>query len=130
VVMLTDGLLSRLSKQQFLHLLNEPMLNKVDYTTANYRVKNGEAVWLDVRLPAEFNAAHIKECEHIPLIFLRMKADSLDKFKNYIVYCDTERRSSAASYLLSERGFKTAVLINGVKDISREDLTGNSIEPA
>ncbi|HHO59461.1 MAG TPA: cyclic nucleotide-binding domain-containing protein, partial [Thiotrichales bacterium] len=128
IVMLTDGLLTRLSKQQFLELLNEPLLKKVDYTSASYKVKNGEAEWLDVRLPGEYTAAHIKGCSHIPLIFLRMKSGSLDKFKNYIVYCDTERRSSAAAYLLSERGFKTSVLINGIKDVPHDDLEGSNIE--
>jgi CRP-like cAMP-binding protein len=127
VVMLSKGVLSRLSKENFLELLNEPMVDKVDYTTAKLKTKNGEAEWLDVRLPAEFESAHIKGATHIPLIFLRMKVNTLDPLKNYILYCDTERRSSSASYLLNERGFKTSVLINGIKDASNEDLEGANI---
>ena len=127
VVMLSKGVLSRLSKENFLELLNEPMINKVDYTTAKLKTNNGEAEWLDVRLPAEYESAHIKGAAHIPLIFLRMKVGALDHLKNYILYCDTGRRSSSASYLLSERGFKTSVLINGIKDASNDDLEGSNV---
>lgn len=127
IVMLSDGTLSRLSKEDFLSLLNEPLVTKVDYTSASLRVNNGEAEWLDIRLPAEFKSAHIKSATHIPLIFLRMKVSELDPMKNYILYCDTERRSSSASYLLSERGFKTSVLLNGIKDVPTDNLEGSNI---
>jgi len=126
VVMLTQGNLSRLSKDDFLKLLNEPMIEKVDYTAASLKVKNGGAEWLDVRLPAEYASAHIKGATHMPLIFLRMKISALDPMKNYILYCDTERRSSSASYILSEKGFKTTVLSNGIKDAPNEDLEGTN----
>lgn len=127
VVMLSKGVLSRLSKEDFLELLNEPMISKVDYTSANRYVSNGESEWLDVRLPAEYESAHIKGARHMPLIFLRMKMKELDPLKNYILYCDTERRSSSASYILSEKGFITSVLINGIKDAPNEVLEGNNV---
>lgn len=127
VVMLSPGVLSRLSKQQFLELLNEPLLDKLNYAGAQAKVANGESKWLDIRMPAEFASAHLKNCEHIPLIFLRMKAESLDKDAHYILYCDTERRSSSASYILNERGFTTSVLMNGLKDVPAEDMEGSNI---
>ncbi len=127
IVMLTNGTLSRLSKEQFLELLNEPMLEKIEYNNARAIVNNGDAQWLDVRLPAEHESAHISGDINIPLIFLRMKASTLDHGKQYLVYCDTERRSSSASYLLNERGFTTAVLINGLKDIPMEDMEGTAV---
>lgn len=127
VVMLSAGVLSRLSKAQFLELLNEPMLDKLDYAIAKEKVSNGDAQWLDIRLPAEFNSAHLKSSSHIPLIFLRMKAEALDRSPHYILYCDTERRSSSASFLLNERGFTTSVLKNGLKDVPAEDLEGSNI---
>lgn len=127
IVMLTQGSLSRLSKENFLKLLNEPMIEKVDYTAAKLRVKNGEAKWLDVRLPAEFSSAHIAGAVHLPLIFLRMKMKELDPMVNYILYCDTERRSSSACYILGEKGYKTTVLFNGIKDVLTEDMEGSNI---
>jgi len=126
IVMLTKGTLSRLSKEDFLELLNEPMIDKVDYTTANLKINNGESIWLDVRLPAEYESAHIKGATHMPLIFLRMKIKELDPMVNYILYCDTERRSSSASYILSEKGFKTSILINGIKDAPNDHLEGKN----
>lgn len=126
IVMLTKGTLSRLSKEKFLSLLNEPMIDKTDYTSANLKVNNGAAVWLDVRLPAEFESTHIKGAKHLPLIFLRMKLKELDPMVNYILYCDTGRRSSSASYILSEKGYKTSVLSNGIKDVPPEALEGTS----
>ena len=43
-----------------------------------------------------------------------MKANSLDAGKKYVVYCDTGRRSSAASFLLNEKDIETFVLRDGV----------------
>ncbi|MDH5484334.1 MAG: cyclic nucleotide-binding domain-containing protein [Gammaproteobacteria bacterium] len=125
VTMLTSGMLSRLSKTDFLELLNEPMLNWVDYTQAQELVNDG-AIWLDVRLPAEHLADAIDCSEHVPLIFLRMKSDNLDSRKAYITYCDTGRRSSAAAFLLNERGFTTYVLTGGVGAVPIEARAGSS----
>jgi len=127
IIMLSNGTLSRLSKENFLQLLNEPMIDKIDYTAASMKVNNGSAEWLDVRLPAEYESAHIKGATHIPLVFLRMKLKELDEMKNYILYCDTERRSSSASYVLNEKGFKTSILSNGIKDVPNEDMEGNNL---
>lgn len=127
IVMLSKGVLSRLSKEQFLSLLNEPMLDIVDFDTAKEKVGSDNSEWLDVRLPNEFKSAHIKDATHLPLIFLRMKIDTLDKNKNHILYCDTGRRSSSASYILNERGFNTSVLKNGLKSVDVSELEGNDI---
>jgi len=121
--MLTDGILSRLSKENFIELLNEPLLDWVSFDEGKKMVDEG-AVWLDVRLPAEHQADAIKNDEHIPLIFLRMKINSLNENKQYITYCDTGRRSSAASYLLNERGFTSYILQDGVGAAPAEERTG------
>ena len=121
VTMLTDGHLMRLNKDDFNSLLNEPLLNWVDYAEGKKLVGNG-AVWFDVRLPAEHKAKHIKGSINIPLIFLRMKANSLDSNKKYVIYCDTGRRSSAASFLLNERDIESYVLRDGVDTAETEDL--------
>jgi len=127
VVMLTKGVLSRLSKDQFLELLNAPMQNIVGFTTAKAKVEAGEAQWLDIRLPAEYASAHIKGSQHLPMIFLRMKMKELDKNTHYIVYCDTGRRSSSASFILSENGYNVSVLENGLKDVDTAEMEGKDI---
>ncbi len=117
VTMLTPGHLMRLNKDDFNSLLNEPLLNWVDYAAAKKIIDEG-GLWLDVRLPAEFKAKHVKGAINIPLIFLRMKANSLDKSKPYVIYCDTGRRSSAASFLLNERDVSSYVLQDGIDSVT------------
>ena len=117
VTMLTNGHLMRLNKDDFNSLLNEPLLDWVNYDEAKKIIDEG-GLWLDVRLPAEFKAKHIKGCINIPLIFLRMKANSLDKDKKYVIYCDTGRRSSAASFLLNERDIASYVLQDGIDSVT------------
>ncbi len=121
VTMLTDGHLMRLNKDDFNSLLNEPLLNWVDYAEAKQIINDG-GLWLDVRLPDEHKAKHIKGSINIPLIFLRMKANSLDSSKKYIIYCDTGRRSSAASFLLNEKDISSYVLTDGVDSADAADI--------
>jgi len=123
ITMLTEGHLMRLNKEDFNSLLNEPLLNWVDYAEGKQLVAAG-AVWFDVRLPTEHKANHIKDSINIPLIFLRMKANSLDSNKKYVIYCDTGRRSSAASFLLNEKDIESFVLKDGVDSADPGDLEG------
>ena len=73
----------------------------------------GGGKWLDVRLPSEFQNLRIDDAVNIPLYFIRLKLNALDKNTPYVVCCDTGRRSSAAAYILSERGFEAYVLKGG-----------------
>lgn len=67
-----------------------------------------------MRLPSEYEKRHIPGARNIPLYFLRNKLRELDPNERYIVYCDTGRRSSAAAYLLNERGYNACVLKEGL----------------
>ncbi|NNF52790.1 MAG: cyclic nucleotide-binding domain-containing protein [Gammaproteobacteria bacterium] len=113
VTMLTDGTLMRLGKEDFNTLLNEPMLQWVDLKQAEKLVADG-GKWLDVRLPSEFENVNIKGALNIPLYFIRLKLRSLDPDLKYVVVCDTGRRSSAAAYVLNERGIDSYVLKGGL----------------
>jgi CRP-like cAMP-binding protein/rhodanese-related sulfurtransferase len=113
VTMLTDGTLMRLGKQDFTTLLNEPMLQWVDFEQAKAIVAKG-GKWLDVRLPSEYQNVHIDDAINMPLYFIRLKLNALDKGTSYVMCCDTGRRSSAGAYILSERGFDCYVLKGGL----------------
>ncbi len=113
ITMITDGAVMRLAKEDFRSLLNEPMLDWVDYSEAKELVAGG-AQWLDVRLPSEFESFNEDGSLNVPLYFIRLKLNQLDKDKDYIVCCDTGRRSSAGAFILNERGFKTRVLRGGL----------------
>jgi rhodanese-related sulfurtransferase len=52
---------------------------------------------------------------NIPLDDIRQALAALDPEKEYIVYCQTGRRSSAAAFLLSQRGFNAALLDGGMR---------------
>lgn len=113
VTMLTDGSVMRLGKEDFKKLLNEPMLDWVDIGEAEEIIRQGGR-WLDVRLPSEFENYHQDGAINIPLYFIRLKVNTLDKNTRYVVCCDTGRRSSAGAYILSERGFQAYVLKGGI----------------
>lgn len=118
VVMTTDGTLMRLSKEDFNALLKEPMLNWISREQADAMVQEG-AVMVDVRLESEHQNNGIAGSHNIPLFMLRLKADNLDRDRPCIVYCDTGRRSSAAAFLLGERGLQTYCLQGGLQEQSR-----------
>ncbi len=103
----------RLNKQDFRELMNEPLLQWVTYEGAREIVAKG-GKWLDVRLPSEHQNLSIEDSLNIPLYFIRLKLSALDKSVPYVVYCDTGRRSSAAAYIMVERGFDAFVLKGGL----------------
>jgi CRP-like cAMP-binding protein/rhodanese-related sulfurtransferase len=109
VVMETAGVLMSLPKDDFLELLNAPLLKWVNYDEAQSLVTDG-AMWIDVRLPAEFKEKHIKGSINIPLPLIRVKMSMLDPDHQYLLYCETGRQSSIATYLLSQEGFETYAL--------------------
>jgi CRP-like cAMP-binding protein len=126
VSMLTDGVLMRLAKDDFNTLLNEPMLQWVDLEQAKEIIARG-GLWLDVRLPSEYEHGHPEPSVNVPLYFIRIKLKTIDQSVPYVVVCDNGRRSSAAAYILSERGFDAHVLRGGIaaKDLA-ESLLGNT----
>ncbi len=119
VRMLTDGVLMRLSKQDFVKLIHDPLHAIVDYYQAEVLVSDG-AAWLDVRLPDEYSNSHINDAINIPLPTLRLQLKQLDKRRPYIVHCDTGRRSSTAAFLMSEQGFNAHVLGGGLMNLPPE----------
>ena len=116
VTMTTPGQLMRLAKEDFNELLKEPLLARVTPDEAQVRVAKGN-IWLDVRHVTEFNHSHLPKSINIPLHELRLRMKELDKEKEYICYCGTGRRSSAAAFLLVQNGFKVVVLVGGVQKI-------------
>ena len=114
VTMKTDGLLLRLDKSDFIELLKAPLINHITLDMATKAVNNG-AVWLDVRLPSEFKFDHMPNAVNFPMNQLRSLVGELDISKQYIAYCQTGRRSSAAAFILVQHGFSVFVLIGGMR---------------
>ena len=118
VTMLTDGTLMRLNQADFNSLMNEPLLQYVSFPEAADRVARRGAKWLDVRLPSEFKSARLPEAINLPLCMLRLNLSQLDPMVDYVVVCDTGRRSAAAAFILNARGYNAAVLQGGMPPAS------------
>ena len=114
ITMVTDGVLMRLSKENFINLIKNPTLDSIPFEEARLKVESGAAKWLDVRFKNEHEKSAIEPSENIPLNILRMEMDKLDRATNYIVYCDTGGRSSTAAFLLAGRGFDVSFLKGGL----------------
>lgn len=113
VTMLTDGSLLRLTKADFHKYLMQPLLVRVDAANAQRRVAKG-GQWIDVRYPSEYQYDRLPGALNIPLGEVRNALKVLDPTREYVVYCQTGRRSSAAAFILMQRGIKAAVLEGGL----------------
>ena len=97
------------------------MLKWISYTEGRELAANG-AVWIDVRLPAEHEARHIQRSVNIPLPLFRMKLNKLDVDRQYLIYCDSGRRSSIATYLLSQHGIDAYVLQDSLDSVPASEM--------
>lgn len=120
VVALTDCDLLVLGKGDFDELLREPLLRKIDFAQAVDKVQRG-AVWLDVRYPSEYQYDKLPGAINVPLSEVRDMFAVLDKSKEYLVYCQSGRRSAAAAFLFAQRGFKVWLLEGGLWATGKRD---------
>ncbi|MBU0498540.1 MAG: cyclic nucleotide-binding domain-containing protein [Gammaproteobacteria bacterium] len=109
VEMLTDGLLMRLSRENFNAILIQPLVKRVSLAEAKALALHG-AILIDVRTRQEFKEQRLVRSINIPLFVLRDKLKKLNPDKTYIVYCDTGTRSSAATFLLNQAGYDAFLL--------------------
>lgn len=115
VRMKTGGTLLRLRKDDFIELLREPLLKRLTWSEAVQRVAEG-ACWLDVRYPSEYRQGRLPDAVNVPLGEIRNAIGLLDREREYIVYCQSGRRSSAAAFLLAQRGYQAYWLMGGLPD--------------
>jgi rhodanese-related sulfurtransferase len=118
VTMKSNGVLLRLGRQDFLALLQEPLLHKLSYEQAMQAVAQG-AVWLDVRHPPEYRYDKLPGAMNVPLNDIRNAIGVLDRGKKYIAYCQSGRRSAAAAFILAQAGYDVQVLDGGLWSVPR-----------
>jgi len=111
VAMAEDGVLMRLTKLHFDHLLVPSLVLKLSLDETIEKARGG-AILVDVRTREEFKHERLVRSINIPLSILRMKFRKLQDHndKPLIVYCDTGARSSAACFLLKQQGFDVYML--------------------
>ncbi len=113
VTMKSNGVLLRLKKQDFMELMQEPLLHRISYQDAREKVAQG-AVWVDVRHPPEYRYDKLPGAINVPLNDIRNAIGVLGKATPYIAYCQSGRRSSAAAFILAQAGYDVCVLENGL----------------
>jgi rhodanese-related sulfurtransferase len=109
----SDADLLRLNKEHFIRLLREPLLRRISFAEASRRVGEG-ALWLDVRYPSEYQYDKLPGAINVPLAEVRNMFSVLDRSKEYVVYCQSGRRSAAAAFLFAQHGFRMWVLDGGL----------------
>lgn len=112
VTMTADGVLVRLSKEDFKLLLLEPQVEEV--VEDDFASLTEPPVYLDVRSESEYDQGHLVLAANVPLNLLPLKKRLLRLDVPYVLYCDTGRRSRAAAYLLGKQGFNTFALRGGL----------------
>ena len=98
-------------------------------TQAVALVNDRDAVFLDVREPAEIAGGRIGEADHIPLSSLAKRMDELEKLKDrpIIAYCRSGSRSMTACRQLRKAGFESIYnLAGGITAWQNADLPVHS----
>lgn len=114
VAMLTAGRVLRLGKQDFHELLKDPVEQRISHADARQRIAGGRARWLDVRLTSELGTGAERDAMNIPLHQLRARMSALSRANDWIVCCDTGRRSAIGAFLLLQHGYEAYVLDGGL----------------
>lgn len=93
----------------------------IEYRQANYRevtsqqgaelIKNINPLVLDVRTPREYSNGHLQKATLIPVQQLQARIKEIAAYKNQdiLIYCATGNRSTVASKILIDNGFKRII---------------------
>jgi rhodanese-related sulfurtransferase len=86
----------------------QPHYREIDAGKAAELLQNQSPLLLDVRTRAEFNNGHIKNAILIPVQELQKRVGELSEYKHHdiLIYCATGNRSTVASKILVDNGFK------------------------
>ena len=106
----------------------------IEYRQPNYKavtsreaaefIHNISPVILDVRTPKEYKGGHLKNAILIPVQELQARLKEITAYRNQdiLVYCATGNRSTVASKILIDNGFKRIInLQNGIVESTRNN---------
>ncbi|WP_445665177.1 rhodanese-like domain-containing protein [Fodinibius sp. AD559] len=80
--------------------------------------ESGEII--DVRTKSEYNNARLKKTDYnfdISASDFEEKIETLDKDKNYFLYCRTGSRSGRASQVMKRNGFENVYNVGGLQNL-------------
>lgn len=78
---------------------------------ASHPIEN--AVWIDVRTPAEFAEGHIEQAINVPLDELRDRLSEIPTDRPLMCYCKVGQRGYVAARILMQHGFQVRNLSGG-----------------
>ena len=86
-----------------------------------YEKMSQEAILVDVRTQAEFDAGHIQGALHIPLDQLVDRINELEDYQDtgVILYCRSGNRAGKAKDILTKIGYRSVFNAGGYKDLRK-----------
>lgn len=114
VIMVTDGEVGRLDRENFQSLLQDPVVKYVSQEEVGKSLmKRGvRCVLIDVRSHEEFEHAPSPNSRNIPCRELRSSIASLDKDSLYFISPEGGKRSELAAHLMSQANLQASVIQN------------------
>ena len=112
ITMRENGKLMRLKKKDFLSLLINPLLSYYEYNETQNKLDSGSLV-IDVRSEHNSKENPIEGAVNIPLSMLRMKFDSLNAEREYLLVCNDGSQSAAAAFLMIQGGLLNCRVLKG-----------------
>ncbi|MBN2733932.1 MAG: MBL fold metallo-hydrolase [Methanomicrobiaceae archaeon] len=85
---------------------NTEHIHQLSPKEVSEKIKEKDVLLVDVRSPEEFKEGHVKGAVNIFAMDLRTEYKKIDPKKPVIVMCRTGHRSSLASSILKQKGFK------------------------
>jgi rhodanese-related sulfurtransferase len=107
-----DGMLLRLSRNDFDTLVRTDLVRHVSMAEAERLVKDG-ARFLDVRRDTIGKQDIRKGALVIPIDQLRARLPEIDPHSAYVIYCLNGNLSETAAFILGQRGYNVYVLKGG-----------------
>ncbi|PPD34502.1 MAG: Crp/Fnr family transcriptional regulator [Methylomonas sp.] len=126
ITAVTDIVLYRLVKDQFINLIKQPTLKYIDMANLPDLLIKG-AVIIDVRGPDEFKNRHLPNSINVPYFSLRMYLKTLNRQQPIIVACKDGKTSEMAAFILHQNKFNALILKNGIAALAQDQL---NTEPA
>lgn len=108
ITMTSNGILKRLSAQDFADLLKNAVLRSIE--PGQLQDLNKPFDLLDIRMPVEFRSHHQPGSINIPLSRLRKALPQLPQNRVYLVSDEAGRRAHVAVYLLCQAGLEAMLL--------------------
>jgi rhodanese-related sulfurtransferase len=107
--MLSEGVLARLNRDDFVRLVQTELLRSVAPEEARAMMAAGAEI-IDVRSAADHTNYSIRGSRNIPLDFLRKARRAFAADKVYVTCSDQEIESAVAAFVLAQQGLEACYL--------------------